>query len=96
MLRSCLAISKGKKAAICKIFLLLPVSALNIFVHRKVVPKTIVEKFSFSELKIQKVILFTQSLTKFCDINIFSVWGCLASCLMFRPFLMLDPYSVAD
>ena len=41
------------------IFLLLPVSALNIFVHNKVVPKTVVEKFGFSELKIKKVNFFT-------------------------------------
>ena len=28
-------------------------------------PKTVVEKFSFSELKIEKIKLFTRSLTKF-------------------------------
>ena len=50
-----------------------------------------VEKFSFSELKIEKVKLFTQSPTKIFYISIFNFGGCVASCLTFRPFLMLDP-----
>ena len=47
------------------------------------------EKFSFSELKIEKVKRFTQSNQNFC-INVFNVGGCLASCLTCRPFLTLD------
>ena len=44
-----------------------------------------VEKFSFSELKIEKVKFFTQSSTKiFCN-SVFNFGGCLASCLAFRP-----------
>ena len=42
-------------------FLLLPVSALNTAVHNEVVPKKVVEKFNFSELKIEEVKFFTQS-----------------------------------
>ena len=34
---------------------------------------------------------FTQHPTKIFCINVFDVGGCLASCLTFRPFLMLDP-----
>ena len=51
-------------------------------------PKTVVEKSSFSELKIEKVELFTQGSTKI-SISVFNIGGCLASCLNFRPFLML-------
>ena len=54
-------------------------------------PKTVEGKFSSSELKIEKVKLFTQSLTKFYCISVFNVGGCLASCLTFRPFLTLNP-----
>ena len=43
------------------IFLLLPVSALNAVLHNQVVLKTVVLKFSFSKLKIEKVKFFTQS-----------------------------------
>ena len=53
-------------------------------------PKIVEEKFSFSELKMEKVKLFTQSLTKFYYISVFNVGGCLASCLTFRPFLKLS------
>ena len=49
------------------------------------------EKFSFSELEIEKVKLFTQSSTKIFGISVFNVGGCLASYLTFRPFLTLDP-----
>ena len=52
--------------------------------------KTVVEKFSFSELKIEKVKFFTQSLTKIFYTRVFNVGRCLASCLTFRPFLTLD------
>ena len=68
-----------------------PVSALNTTVHYQVVPKTIVEKFSFSELKIEKGKYFTQSLTQIFCISVFNVGVCLASCITFRPFLTLDP-----
>ena len=44
---------------------MLLVSTLIIIVYNWVVPKTVVEKFSFSELKIEKIKLFTRSLTKF-------------------------------
>ena len=54
-------------------------------------PKTVVEKFSFNELKIEKVKLFTQNSTKFFCISVINVGGCLASCLTFRPFLTLNP-----
>ena len=55
-------------------------------------PKAVLEKFTYCELKIEKVNFFTQSLTKtFCS-SIFNVGGCLPSCLTFTPFLTLDPY----
>ena len=38
------------------IFLFSPVPALNTIVHNQVATKTVVEKFSFSKLKIKKVI----------------------------------------
>ena len=41
------------------------------------------EKFSFSQLKIEKV--------KSICISVFNIGGCLVSCLIFRLFLMLDP-----
>ena len=53
-------------------------------------PKTVVEKLSFSELKIEKVKLFTQSLTKLYCISVFNVGVWLVTCLTFGPFLMLD------
>ena len=56
-------------------------------------PKIVVEKFSFSELKIDKVKFFTQSPTKSFCIGIFNVWGCLASYLIFRPFLRMHKFS---
>ena len=34
---------------------------------------------------------FTQNPTKIFCINVFDVGDCLASCLTFRPFSMLDP-----
>ena len=43
--------------------------------------KTVVEKFNFSKLKIEKVNF----------ISVFDVEDCLASCLSFRLFLTLDP-----
>ena len=43
-------------------------------------PKKVVEKFNFSEIKIENVKFFTQSTTK-VFINIFIIGGCLASCL---------------
>ena len=69
-------------------FLLLPVSALNTVEYNYIAAKTVVEKFSFSKLKIEKVKFFTQSPIKIFCISIFNVEGGLAS---FRPFLMLDP-----
>ena len=48
-------------------------------IHNEVVPKTVVKKSSFSELKIEKVKFCTESLTKFYCISVFNVGGCLAS-----------------
>ena len=58
------------KATIWKltIFLLLLIPALNTIVHNQVVPKTVVKKFSFSKLKIEKVKFFTQSPTNFVEL----------------------------
>ena len=66
------------------IFLLLPVSAAN-------VRETVVEKFSYSELKIEKLKLLLKVQQKLFAVAFFNVEGCLASCLTFRPFLTLDP-----
>ena len=52
--------------------------------------KTVVEKFTFSELNIEKVKLFTQSSTIILCISVFNVGDCLASCLTFIPSLTLD------
>ena len=52
--------------------------------------KKIVEKFSFNELKIEKVRFFTGSPTKTFCISVFNVGSCLVSCLTIRPFLTLD------
>ena len=46
-------------------------------------------KFSFSKLEIEKVKLFTQSSPKIFCVSGFNVGGCLASCLIFKPFLTL-------
>ena len=67
---------------------MLAVSSLNTIVHN--CAKKVMKKFSFSELKIEKVTFFTQSLTKIFCINVFNVGGCLASCLTCRLFLTLD------
>ena len=40
-------------------------------------PKTVVKKFRFSELKFEKVKLFTQSSKKFYCISVFKQLGCL-------------------
>ena len=50
-------------------------------------PKAVLEKFNFNEIKIEKVKFFTQNPTKIPCISIFNSGGCLASCLTFRPFL---------
>ena len=69
---------------------MLPVSALNTTAHNK----KVVEKFKFSELKIEKVKFFTQAPTKVFCISVFNVGVCLASCLIFRSFLTLDPWRL--
>ena len=56
--------------------------------------KNVAETFSANELKIEKVKFFTQNWSKIFCINVFNVGGCLASCLAFRPFLLLDPEVV--
>ena len=48
-------------------------------------PKTVVKKISFRELKIKKVKFLTQSPTKIFCISVFNIGGCLT----FRPFLTL-------
>ena len=53
-----------------------------------------VEKFSFSELNIEIVKSFTQTPIKNFALAFFNVGGCLASCLIFRPFLTLDPWQL--
>ena len=47
------------------------------------------EKFSFSELKVANVKLFTRSLTKFYC-NSVNIGDCTVSCLTLRPFLRLE------
>ena len=69
---------------------MLPVSALIANAYNKVVPKKDVEKFSFSEINIEKVKSFTQTPIK----NFALAFSKLASCLIFRPFLTLDPWQV--
>ena len=64
----------------------------------KLCQKTVVEKFCFSELKINYLLwtwswLFTQSSTNIFCISIFNVQGCFVSSLTFRPFLTLDSYQ---
>ena len=79
----------GIKTTICKInnFLLLPVSALNTVIHNEVLPKTVVEKLSFSKLRIEKAKLSkTESQQMFC-ISVFNIKGCLT----FGPFLTCGP-----
>ena len=55
--------------------------------------KAIVEKFSFSELKIEKRKFFTQR-NQIFYISVFNIGGFWASCLTFRPFLTLVPYQL--
>ena len=76
-----------------KIFLMLPIFPIcpkyycTQLYYYTIVPK---RSFSFNKLKIEKVKFFTQSPIKIFCINIFKVRRCLASCLTFRPFLVLD------
>ena len=67
---------------------------LNTIVHDEVVPKIVIEKFSFSQVKIETVKLFTQSTTNIFCISVFNIGSCLASSLTFRP-LTLDPWQFA-
>ena len=53
--------------------------------------KTVIEKFWLKELKTKKVKSFNQDLIKIACTKVFNVGGCLASCLIYIPFLMLDP-----
>ena len=59
---------------------MLPVSVRNTDVHNWVVPKTVVEKFSFSRLEMEKVNFLHSPCKIFC-ISVFNVGSCLASCL---------------
>ena len=90
--KSCLGVAQQFRK-FSTIFLL-PVSTLNT-THNKAVSKTVLEKFSFSKLKTEKVNIFTQSLTKIICSSVFSIGVCLASCLIFRPFLRLDPQQLS-
>ena len=67
---------------------MLPVSVLNTIVHNKVVPKKVVEKFTFNEIKIEKVKSFTQCPTKIFCINVFN----FGVYLTFRPLLTLGHF----
>ena len=58
-------------------------------------PKTVVEKLSFSELKIEKVNFFTQSPTNIFCITVFNVGGYIVTYLTFKPFLMSDPSQLS-
>ena len=88
-LKSCIGVAQQFPTFLI-IFLLLPVSTLNSILGNYVVSKTVVEKFTFSELKTEKVIFFTQSSTKVVCSSVFNVGGCLASCLIFRSLLRSD------
>ena len=55
------------------------------------VPKTAVEKFSFSDHKIEKVKFLTQNSIKIFRSSVFNAGVGLAGCLTFRPFLTLNP-----
>ena len=59
----------------------------------KLYQKEVVENFSFNELKTEKVKFFIQSPTKIFCIKVFNIGGCLASCLTFRPFFIVRPFS---
>ena len=54
-------------------------------------PKKVVEKSSFTELKIERVKFFNQNPIKFFCINVFKAGRCLANCLTLRLTLTLDP-----
>ena len=72
----------GVKAAICKInkFSIATSIYPKYYCTQLSCAKTFVEKFSFSELKIENVKFVTQSPTKIFCIGVFNVGGCLASC----------------
>ena len=82
----------GIKATICKInnFLLVTSICPKYYCTQLSLPKTAVEKFSFSELKIEKVKFFTQSPTKIFCIDVYNVRGCLVGNLTFITFLTLS------
>ena len=73
--------------SICKINNVSNVTCTIYYCTQSSCAKKVVGKFSFNELKIEKVKFFTQSPTKIVCINIFNVGGCLKICLTFRPFL---------
>ena len=75
---------------------MLPVSVLNTIAHNLVVQKTVVKKLIFSELKIEKLIFFTQSPTNVFCISVFNVGGCSASCLTLRPILMFFDFKLSS
>ena len=58
-------------------------------------PETVVEKVSFSEFKIEKGILFTQSSTKIVCNSVLNVGACFTSCLTIRLFLTLDLWQLS-
>ena len=86
----------GIKATICKIYDFSIITSIcsKYYCAQGGCAKTVGGKFSFSELRIEKVKFSTQSLTKIFYISVFNVGGCVASCLTFRPFLTLGPYQL--
>ena len=83
----------GTKATICNInnFSIVTGIYKKYYCTQLSCTKTAMEKFSFTELKIEKIRCFTESPTKHFCISVFNVGGCFASCLTFRPFKTLDP-----
>ena len=55
-------------------------------------PKTVVEKFSFIELKIEKVKFFTESPTQIFCISVFNVGGARSKLLNFKTIFNVRPF----
>ena len=83
--------TSGRRPGNPNTLILIIIFTRNTVVHDYVVLKTVMEKFSFSEIEIEKVNFFTENTTKIFCIGFFNIGSCLASCLTFRPFLTLDP-----
>ena len=81
---------QGIMATTCKIFVLLPVSVLNIIAHNQVALKKMRRNLVSVNLKLKLNYLLRVNQILFHWR--FYVGGSLASCLTFGPFLRLDPY----